>query len=223
MPTFLLIRHGETDFNKKMRIAGRLPGVHLTKKGQRQALALVERLSSLPIKAIYSSPLDRTMETASPLARALNLEVIPTPGLLETDCGEWQEQSIGRLRRLKAWRSLQQYPSLFRFPGGESVAECQHRMVQVLESLRQEHSEEDTVACFSHSDPIKQLLTHYLGMPLDNFQRLTISPASITVMNISDTGTRLIMLNYSLEFSAKSLQPAQLKKKPPTSSSIAPS
>lgn len=223
MPTFLLIRHGETDYNKKMRIAGRLPGVHLTKKGQRQALALAERLTPLPIKAIYASPLDRTMETAGPLARALKLEIIPTPGLLETDCGEWQEGSIRKLRRLKVWRSLQQYPSLFQFPGGETILECQHRIVQVLESLRRMHAPQDIVACFSHSDPIKQLLTHYLGMPLDNFQRLTISPASITVMNISDNGSRLIMLNYSLDFSAESLRPAQLKRKPPTSSSIPPS
>ena len=222
MPTFLLIRHGETDFNKKMHIAGRLPGVHLNKNGQRQALALAERLSNLPIKAIYASPLDRTMETAGPLARALKLEIIPTPGLLETDCGEWQEGSIRKLRRLKVWRSLQQHPSLFRFPGGESILECQHRMVQVLESLRQVHAAQDIVACFSHSDPIKQLVAYYLGIPLDHFQRLTISPGSITVINISDNGTRLIMLNYNLDFPAETLQPAQLKKKPPTSSSIPP-
>ncbi len=93
MPIFLLIRHGETDYNKKMHIAGRLPNVHLTKKGRQQAQSLADKLANAPIKAIYSSPLERTLETAEPLAKALKLEVIPMPGLLETDCGEWQGQS----------------------------------------------------------------------------------------------------------------------------------
>ena len=117
MPTFLLIRHGETDYNRKMTIAGRMSSVHLNKKGLQQAQTLAEKLSILPIKAIHASPLERTMETAQPLADALQLEIIPTPGLIETDIGEWQGQSVRKLRRMKVWRSLQQYPSLFNFPG----------------------------------------------------------------------------------------------------------
>ena len=105
MPIFLLIRHGETDYNKKMHLAGRLPGVHLNTKGRQQAQAIADKLASLPIKAIYSSPLERTIETAEPLANALKLDVIPMPGLLETDCGEWEGQSVRKLRRLKIWQS----------------------------------------------------------------------------------------------------------------------
>jgi probable phosphomutase (TIGR03848 family) len=213
MPTFLLIRHGETDYNKKMLIAGRIPGVHINQKGHQQAQALADSLAAMPIKAIYSSPLERTMETAEPLSKTLKLEIIPTPGLLETDCGEWQDQSLKRLRRLKVWRSLQQNPSQFRFPGGESILECQHRMVQVLESLRKTHNLDDLVACFSHSDPIKHLIAHYLGMPLDLFQRLSISPGSITALNILESGSKLIMLNYSVSFSWDAFQtPLQGKK-----------
>ena len=217
MPTFLLIRHGETDYNKKMRIAGRLPGVHLNKKGRQQAKVLVDNLASLPIKALYASPLERTMETAAPLAVALQLDVIPMPGLLETDCGEWAGQSTRRLRRLKIWQSVQQRPALFHFPGGEWIGECQHRMVEVIETLRLKHASQDVVACFSHADPIKQVVAYYLGLPLDNFQRLAIDTGSITALQVSDGGSRLIMMNFNPSFSWDAFQPPQQNKPAPSS------
>ena len=207
MPIFLLIRHGETDYNKKMHLPGRLPGVHLTQQGRQQAQALADNLATAPIKAIYSSPLERTLETAGPLAKALNLDIIPNPGLLETNCGDWQGQSVKKLRRQKIWQSVQQHPSLFHFPGGESIAECQHRMVQVIESLRLQYSSQDLVACFSHSDPIKLVVAYYLGLSLDNFHRLTIDLASITVLQISETGSRLIKLNHVPSFKWEILNP----------------
>jgi probable phosphomutase (TIGR03848 family) len=219
MPIFLLIRHGETDYNKKMRIAGRLPGVHLNDKGRQQAQALSDRLAGLPIKALYSSPLERTMETAKPLALALKLDIIPTPGLLETDCGEWAGQSVRKLRRLKIWQSVQQRPSLFHFPGGEWIGECQHRMVGVIESLHLKHASQDLLACFSHADPIKQVLAYYLGLPLDNFQRLSIDPGSITALQVSDGGSRLIVMNFNPSFTWDAFQPPHQDK--PSSSSKA--
>jgi probable phosphoglycerate mutase len=216
MPIFLLIRHGETDYNKKMLLPGRLPGVHLNKKGQQQAKMLAEALSALPIHAIHSSPLERTMETAEPLARVLNLEVIPTPGLLETNCGEWQGQSVKKLRRQKIWKSVQLRPSLFHFPGGETIAECQHRMVQVFETLRIQYSSQDLVACFSHSDAIKQVVAYYLGLPLDNFQRLNINTGSVTVMQITEDGSRLILLNHDPSFTWDAFQGLIYKKPSPS-------
>jgi probable phosphomutase (TIGR03848 family) len=207
MPIFLLVRHGETDYNKKMLLPGRLPGVHLNQKGRRQAQLLAEKLGEAPIKAIYSSPLERTLETAGPLAKALRLDIVPTPGLLETDCGDWQGQSVKKLRRQKIWQSVQQHPSLFNFPGGESIIECQVRMVQVFESLRLQYSPQDLVACFSHSDPIKQVIAFYLGLPLDNFQRLNINTGSVTALQISENGSRLLMMNYDPSLSWDSLQP----------------
>jgi probable phosphomutase (TIGR03848 family) len=200
MPTFLLIRHGENDFVKKGRLAGRLPEVHLNEKGRKQALALAEKLASAPIKAIYSSPLERAIETAEPLAKALGLEITPRPGLLETDCGEWQGQTVKRLARLKLWKMLHQAPSLFRFPGGESVTECQQRMVREIEALRQLHAPDDLVVCVGHSDPLKELVAFYIGLPLDHFQRLSISPASITALRIGEDGSRLLTLNYDISF-----------------------
>jgi len=216
MPIFLLIRHGETDYNKKMHIAGRLPNVHLTQKGRQQAQSLAEKLGAAPIKAIYSSPLERTLETAEPLAKALKIEVTPMPGLLETDSGEWQGQSVKKLRRQKIWQSVQQHPALFHFPGGESIAECQHRMVQVLESLRLKYSPQDLLVCFSHADPIKQVVAYYLGLPLDNFQRLSIDIASITALQITESGSRLIMLNNNPSFTWDVFQPSGQNKPAPT-------
>jgi broad specificity phosphatase PhoE len=151
--------------------------------------------------------LERTLETAGPLAKALRLDIVPTPGLLETDCGDWQGQSVKKLRRQKIWQSVQQHPSLFNFPGGESIIECQVRMVQVFESLRLQYSPQDLVACFSHSDPIKQVIAFYLGLPLDNFQRLNINTGSVTALQISENGSRLLMMNYDPSLSWDSLQP----------------
>jgi probable phosphomutase (TIGR03848 family) len=212
MPIFLLIRHAETDYNKKSRIASRLPGVHLNLKGIQQAHLLAEKLVNVPIKAIQSSPLERAMETAEPLARALNLEIIPNPGLLETDCGDWQGQPVKKLHRQKIWQSVQQHPSLFYFPGGEWIGECQHRMVQVLETLRLSYSPQDLIACFSHADPIKQVIAYYLGLPLDNFQRLSIDTASITALQITENGSRLFMLNYNPGFNWDVFQPPKAGK-----------
>jgi probable phosphomutase (TIGR03848 family) len=215
MPIFLLIRHGETDYNKKKHLPGRIPGVHLNKKGRLQAQTIADKLSTVPIKAIYSSPLERTLETSEPLANALKLTVIPTSGLLEVDSGEWQGQSIRRLRRQKLWKLVQQNPSLFHFPAGESIMDCQHRLVQVIESLRHEYTDQDLVACFSHADPIKQVVAYYLGLPLDNFQRLSVDTGSITALFVSELGSRLLMLNNNPSFSWDALIPTAPPKVKP--------
>jgi probable phosphomutase (TIGR03848 family) len=217
MPIFLFIRHGETDYNKKMHLPGRLPDVHLNKKGRQQAQALADWLATAPIKGIYASPLDRTMETAKLLADALKLEIIPMAGLLEANCGDWQGQSVKKLRRQKIWQSVQRHPSLFTFPGGESINECQHRMVQTIESLRLIHAPEDLIACISHADPIKQAIAYYLGLPLDSFQRLAIDPGSISALLISDNGSRLIMLNYNPSLTWDAFQPPKPGKRTPLS------
>ncbi len=207
MPNFLLIRHGETDFNKKMRLPGRLPGIHLNKNGLKQAEVLAEKLAAAPIKAIYSSPLERTLETAAPLARALKLDVISLPGLLELDCGDWQGLYVKNLRRQKVWQPLQKNPALFRFPGGESFIDCQNRIVQAIERLRLSHAATDLVACFSHADPIKQAVAFYLGLSLDHFQRLTITPASVSAIHIGENGSQLLMLNFNPAFSWDAFKP----------------
>lgn len=203
MPAILLIRHGENQYVKVGRLAGRLPGVHLNEKGQVQAQMIADKLGSIRIKAVYSSPLERAMETAKPLAEVLELQVISQEGLLETDYGEWQGKTLKSLRRRKLWPIVQNAPYLMRFPGGESFAECQLRVCQAIESISQRHKPKDIVACFFHSDPIKLAIAYYIGLPLDNFQRLAIAPASVTTLFISESGSHLVNMNidFSLNLS----------------------
>ena len=195
MTTLHLIRHGENEFVKGGRLAGRLPDVHLNKKGFAQAEALAKSLHGMPIKALYSSPLERAMETASPIAKSLGIEITIRAGLLETDYGDWEGKTLKSLRRRNLWSTVQNRPSLMRFPNGESIAECQTRIVSEIEWIRHQHKPNDTVACVYHSDPIKLTVAFYLGMPLDNFQRLVISTATITTLQITDTGGYLVHIN----------------------------
>lgn len=195
MLTIFLIRHGENDYLKTKRLPGHTPGVSLNECGQRQAQALAEKLSQAPIQAVYSSPLERAMETAAPLAAALSLPVISRPGLIETDIGEWQGESLKRLSRRKVWKQVQETPSTFRFPGGESFAECQQRMVAEIEALFVRHAADEMIACFSHADPIRLTAAHYLGMPLDLFQRLEIAPASVSALKAHRGSMHLLYLN----------------------------
>lgn len=200
MTTLLLIRHGENEYVKKGRLAGRLPGVHLNETGRAQAQDLATKLAKVPIKAIYSSPLERAMETAAPLAETLNLEVSTRPGLLETDYGDWQGKTLKSLRRRRLWRVVQAMPTLARFPGGESFADCQHRVCGEIELICSEHKPKDLLALVFHADPIKLAVAYYIGLPLDQFQRLSASPASLTALHVGENDSRLLALNYDLSF-----------------------
>lgn len=195
MPMVALVRHGENTYVKKGRLAGRLPGVRLNEKGQQQAQLLADRFSKQPVKAIYSSPLERTLETAQPIAQALGLAVVERPGLIETDYGEWQDQKLKGLSRTKLWKVVQQAPSLMRFPGGEAFVDCQMRVVTEIRALCALHEAKELFICVSHADPIKLAVAFFIGMPLDMFQRLSISPGSITLLSIGETGSHLISLN----------------------------
>jgi len=201
MPTLFLIRHGENDYLKKNILPGRIPGVHLNDEGRQQAEALAAALKALPIAAIYSSPLERAIETASPLAQAKGLEIQIEPGLSDTDVGEWAGGSWKALEQSQAWKAIQQTPSQFRFPGGESFAENQERAVAVLERITAAHRKNEMVAVVFHADPIKLAVAHYLGLPLDNFQRLTARTASVTILKIDGANAKLLGLNLIPPFS----------------------
>jgi probable phosphoglycerate mutase len=196
MRLLFLIRHGHNEYVGKGKLAGRMPGVHLSELGERQAVALAGLLKPVRLQAIYASPLERTMETAGPIAVAQGKDVQPLPGLLEIDYGRWQGASLKALQRRKLWPVIQNRPSLARFPGGESFAEAQARVVAALDELLTRHpgSKTDAAAVF-HSDPIKLALSHFLGLPLDMFQRLTIDPASISVLAFSGHSVRLLKMN----------------------------
>jgi len=198
MPLVLLVRHGENEFVKKKKLPGRLPGIHLNEKGRQQAQALAEKLKNAPLKAVYASPLERALETAEPIAQALCLTVIPRPALMDVDVGEWQGESLGKLRRNKLWKVVQGAPSRLRFPGGETFAEAQQRMVAEIEALCKLHDPKEMFVCVSHADPIRLAVAYYLGLPLDLFQRLSVNTASITALAIGEMGSHLLTLNYDL-------------------------
>jgi probable phosphomutase (TIGR03848 family) len=196
MPLLLLIRHGENDYVKSGRMAGRIPGVHLNEHGQKQAQTLAEALKDVPLKAVYSSPLERALETATPIAQARNLEIAQEPDLMDTDIGKWQGKSWKVLRLTKVWKVVQNTPSRFRFPEGESFAEAQTRYVSVFERIIQKHNKpKDIVAVVFHADPIKLAVAYFLGMPLDHFQRLSCDTGSLTALHVNEMSAHLIKLN----------------------------
>jgi probable phosphoglycerate mutase len=192
--TFIyLVRHGENDWTGK-RLPGWRKGIHLNARGLEQAEALVKAFEDVKPVAIYSSPLERTLETATPLARARKMRVSPRRGLGEVRVGEWEGRSLASLRRRKLWGVIQRAPSLARFPGGESFAEAQARIVAELETLRDRHPK-TAIVCFSHADPIKLAIAYHIGLPLDSFQRLSVLPASISLLAIGTDHARLLLLN----------------------------
>ncbi len=201
MPTLLLIRHGENNYTKTHKMAGRLPGVHLNEKGQKQAQALADALKDVPLKAVYASPLERAMETASPIAESHKLKIIQQPELMDTDIGEWQGRSWRVLGLMKVWKIVQNAPSRFRFPNGESFIETQTRCADALEKIINKHKNpKDIVAVVFHADPIRLSVAHFLGMPLDHFQRLSCDTGSVTVIHASESRATLVKMNQRPPF-----------------------
>jgi len=201
MSLILLIRHAENEYVKTGRMAGRLPGVHLNERGQGQARELADALAQAPIKALYSSPMERATETAAPLAEKLGLEMQLRPGLIEADIGEWSGMELKAARKLPDWKIVQSAPSRFRFPGGESFVEIQTRLVNEIEAIAKENDKDALVACVLHADPIKLIVAYYMGMPLDHFQRLACDTASVTILMLGAGGAALLKLNQRPPFS----------------------
>ncbi len=190
----LLIRHGINDMVSQKRLAGWLPGVHLNEAGRAQAEAVAERLREVPLAAIYSSPLERTVETAEPIARLKGLPVQVREGLGEVRYGDWTGQLIEELAKNELWRVVQLYPSGMRFPGGDSMREMQARIVNEIEMIAADHPR-DIVALVTHADLIKAALAHYLGVHFDLFQRIAVDPASVSVLHLTRWGPRVVRIN----------------------------
>jgi probable phosphoglycerate mutase len=182
MTQFLLIRHAVNDFVKTHKLAGWTPGVHLSEEGRAQAEALGKRLAHVPIHHLYASPLERTMETAEFIQQHHpGLEISHNDGIGEVRYGDWEGKTIPDLARRKMWGVVQEYPSRARFPNGETMRGVQNRVVDAIEELAHIHPRA-TVAIVFHADLIKMVMAHYLGIHLDNFQRIVISPASISTL-----------------------------------------
>lgn len=182
MTQILLIRHAVNDFVKTGKLAGWTPEVHLNEEGLAQAEALGARLADAPLRQIYASPLERTMETAQAIAQhhpALSIQQNLEIG--EVRYGDWEGLAISALQKRKMWHVVQEYPSRAQFPNGETMRAVQTRAVNAVEMIAAAHPRE-LVAIVSHADLIKMVVAHFLGMHLDNFQRIVISPASISTL-----------------------------------------
>lgn len=184
MTQILLIRHAVNDFVKTGKLAGWTPGVHLNDEGKAQAEALGKRLVAATIDQLYASPLERTMETAEAIRQHHpHLEIRQTLELGEVRYGDWEGMEISKLSGRKMWQVVQQYPSRAEFPNGETMRGVQIRAVNAVEALVAAHPRE-MVAIVTHADIIKMVLAHYLGMHLDEFQRIVIAPASISMLSL---------------------------------------
>jgi probable phosphomutase (TIGR03848 family) len=190
----LLVRHGLTP-TTGVKLPGRAPGLHLSDDGRRQADAAAERIGKLPkVAAVYSSPLERARETATPIARTLKLALRIERDLAELDIGEWTGLSLKQAGRRPEWETIQRSPSSFRFPGGESFTEMQARITSALGRLVAKHPGHLVVAV-SHADPIKAAVAQALGTPLDLFQRIMIATASISAVAYRRGGPAVLTVN----------------------------
>ncbi|MHB9030196.1 MAG: histidine phosphatase family protein [Candidatus Latescibacterota bacterium] len=199
MAHFYLVRHGLTDMVDRA-IAGRTPDIHLNEQGRLQAEHLVKRFKGIPIDFICSSPLERALETAAPLAKERGLEVRICGGLNEIDFGDWTGWEAPRLNG-ERWEQFNAFRSGTRIPRGEMMLEVQSRMISELEKAAGELPE-GSIVVVSHSDPIKSVVAHFAGIPLDLFLRLEISPASVSVVTVNRWGPWIARINDTGELRA---------------------
>lgn len=195
MTTFLLIRHGNNDMIDRRVLIGRTPGISLNADGRSQAAGLAGSLAALPIRAVYSSPMERTRETAAPLAERLGRPVQILEQINEVDFGEWTGCDFDQLSADPRWEDYRTFRSGACIPGGEMLVQVQQRMVAVLETLRARHVRE-MVALFSHGDPIRTAVAHCLGIPLDRIKRLRISTASVSAVEYTTRGVAVLCVNH---------------------------
>jgi broad specificity phosphatase PhoE len=200
----LLIRHGHTDVIGR-RLVGRLAGINLSSAGRAQADALRQRLASTVLAAVYSSPLERAVQTAAPLAADHQLDVTCADGLAELDFGTWTGCTFEELEPLAAWRRFNNHRSTAEVPGGETALQVQTRIVRTLDALRNAHPGE-TIALVTHQDVIRTALVHCAGASLDFYDRFVVAPASISTLELSDAVWRIVASNERAGSAAGSLE-----------------
>ena len=189
----VLVRHAVTP-ETGTTLSGRAPGIDLSDAGRAQADATAERLASVPLAAVYASPIERTTQTAELIAKRHGLAVESLPGVIEADYGEWTGAKLSDLAKTDLWKTVQAAPSRVRFPGGEAMVAMQARMVEAIEMVSEDHAGE-TIVVVSHADPIKAAIAHFTGLALDLFQRIAVAPSSIAVLELGTFGATLLKCN----------------------------
>lgn len=196
----VLIRHAHSQSNASGVLSGRLPNIHLSEKGIKQSQQLSERLGYFAVAQLRVSPMERCFETISPwlndvvLKNSPDFEPILDPSLNEVDYGDWSGKKLITLARKKEWRTVQESPSRMYFPGGEGIAQMQSRAMSVVHELAT-LPDSKTAVIVSHGDVIKSIVASALGTHLDEFQRIIIDPASVSVLDYSGIKPRVLLLN----------------------------
>jgi probable phosphomutase (TIGR03848 family) len=194
MTTFIFVRHATNDWVKKGKLPGWTKGIHLNAEGQAQAKATAERLKPIKLDAIFASHLERARETAQYIAEGRGQPVQVRQNLADLKTGDWTGKSVKQASRHSLWKAIQTRPTHTRMPGGESFSEMQGRLVGELNAIAARYPK-GTVAVVSHADAIKTVVAHYLKLDLDQFQRIMISPASVTIVQVDGNMARLLRLN----------------------------
>jgi broad specificity phosphatase PhoE len=193
LTVFHLLRHGEHVLRGRV-LAGRTPGVGLSTMGRAEIAAVADRLVEEKIDALYSSPLQRTRETAEILSERLNLPVAYRDDLLELDFGEWTGLTYDAVRADERWQVWNTCRSIATVPGGESMRQVQERVVRALFDLRRTHRN-GRMLIVSHGDVIRAALMFALGMPLDFYSRIEVGLASLNTIQLGDSGIRVLTVN----------------------------
>lgn len=194
MALLFLVRHGLTA-QTGHRLYGRTAGIGLDARGVAQADELVTRFDGVRLTAIYSSPLERCVQTVAPLAKARRLAVRTDDSLLEMDAGDWTGRTLAQVRRTAAWRTVQRTPSAFTFPGGgETFTAAQARVVAGIDRLAGRHRRGSIVVA-THGDIVRIALAHYAGAPLDEFQRIVIDTSGVSVVLLGGDRPHIVLVN----------------------------
>jgi probable phosphomutase (TIGR03848 family) len=201
MARIVLLRHAHSVANEKNLLAGRTPGIALSKTGRDQALQLVNRLGVITFDEIAVSPMQRCRETIDPWLASgdVKCRVVTDDSISEVDYGSWSGKSLASLRRKSQWKVVQDFPSQMVFPEGESLLEMQGRALSGFYRLNSVKGKGPRLLV-SHGDVIKSIVAHCLGMHLDQFQRLVIEPASITIIDTDNGMSRLVRFNDAKGF-----------------------
>lgn len=216
--TVILLRHGRSTSNTAGILAGRSEGVDLDDKGREQAAGLIDRIGTLPIRALVSSPLLRCRRTLEPLADALCLEPVIEDRLAEVDYGEWTGRKIGELVSEPLWKVVQAHPSAALFPGGEGLAQVQTRAVTAVREhdrrLAEQHGGDVLWLACTHGDVIKAVIADAYGMHLDGFQRVTADPGSVSVVRYTPLRPFVLHVNHTGAGLSAGLRAAPPKQEP---------
>ena len=197
MSLVVLVRHAHSQANAAGILSGRRPNIALSEKGRTQAQELAARLGELKVKELRVSPMQRCIETIDPwLSTKSRIRRIEDHGITEVDYGKWSGRTLRSLSREKLWKIVQENPSRVFFPDGEGMANMQARAIESMH-LALSSTGTGAVVMVSHGDVIKALVAANLGMRLDDFQRIIIDPASVTVFDFSSKTPRLLLLNDS--------------------------